>query len=150
MSPIFDNRTEKTAAGQGKPGESLGKPAPQGDNPDNQHTAKGVVPPGLESVEPAPIPAPAVDHEAVLRSAKHAGAAGALGKDDDELEEIGQRVAEARALIEQRNRATDGNRVKEIDAKLESLGFTAPVATTEAQRRGLEPFGRQAPSKTTG
>jgi preprotein translocase subunit SecD len=58
------------------------------------------------------------------------------------LEEIGQKVAEARALVAQRNRTTDGNRVKEIDNRLNELGFANPVATTEAQRRGLEePLG---------
>jgi hypothetical protein len=71
------------------------------------------------------------------------------GKDDDELEEIGQKVAEARALVAQRNRTTDGNRVKEIDSRLNELGFANPVATTEAQRRGLEPLGRQEPGASS-
>ena len=125
--------------------KTLSGPAPQGDNPADKHTAKGVVPP--TSVETEPVPYPGPDHEAVLRAAKWAGAQGALGKADDDLEDIGQKVAEARALVAQRNSTTDGGRIKEIDAQLNELGFAAPVATTEAQRRGLEPLGRHEPNK---
>jgi hypothetical protein len=134
-----------------KPGDAkvLSGPASQGDNPKDRGDAKGVVP-DTQNPEEIVTPYPGPDHEAVLRAAKWAGAQGALGKDVDDLEETGQKVAEARALVDQRNRTTDGNRVKEIDARLNELGFANPVATTEAQRRGLEPLGRQAPGKTTG
>jgi hypothetical protein len=126
----------------------LGQPASQGDSPKDQHTAKGVTP-DTQNADEIVTPWPGPDHEAVLRAAKHAGTAGALGKEDDELEEIGQKVAEARALVAQRNRTTDGNRVKEIDNRLNELGFANPVATTEAQRRGLEPLGRQEPGASS-
>jgi hypothetical protein len=137
-----DNRPESVKAHDAKP---LGHPAPQGDDPKVAHTAEGVTP-DTQNSEDVVVPYPGPDHEAVLRAAKHAGAAGALGKDDDELEEIGQKVAEARALVAQRNVTTNGNRVKEIDDRLNELGFANPVATTEAQRRGLEPLGRQEPN----
>lgn len=125
----------------------LNRPAPQGDNPDDRGTAKGVVP-NTQNPDQVVTPYPGPDHEAVLRAAKHAGSMGALGKSDDELAEIGERVAEARALVAQRNATTDGGRIKEIDAKLEELGFANPVGTTEAQRRGLEPLGRRAPGSS--
>lgn len=128
-----------------KPGKPLGKPAPQGNDPKYSGTAEAVVPPGLESKESEPVANPGPDHEAVLRAAKHAGASGAFGWKEEELEETGQKVAQARALVAERNRSTDGSRVKAIDAELEKLGFAAPVATTEAQRRGLEPLDRHAP-----
>ena len=133
-----------------KPGDAkvLSGPASQGDNPKDRHNAKGVTP-DTQNRDEVVTPWPGPDHEAVLRAAKHAGALGALGKDDDELEEIGQKVAEARALVAQRNRTTDGGKVKEIDAKLNELGFANPVATTEAQRRGLEPLGRQEPGASS-
>lgn len=122
----------------------LGGPAPQGDNPKDKGTALGVTP-NTQNAEEIETPWPGPDHEAVLRAAKWSGAQGALGKGQDDLEDIGQKVAEARALVDQRNRTTDGGRVREIDDKLNELGFANPVATTEAQRRGLEPLGRQEP-----
>jgi hypothetical protein len=129
-----------------KPGDAkvLGGPAPQGDNPKDKGTALGVTP-NTQNAEEIVTPWPGPDHEAVLRAAKYAGAQGAGGKHVDDLESIGQDVAEARALVAQRNVTTDGSRVKEIDARLNELGFANPVATTEAQRRGLEPLGRQQP-----
>jgi hypothetical protein len=149
MAALFDNKDAKKPgtgsltepkAGDAKP---LGGPASQGDNPENQHTAEGVTPDTGNQVDEVPNPGP--DHEAVLRSAKHAGAAGALGKDDDELEEIGQRVAQARRLVAKRNRSTDPGEVKSIDSELEGLGFASPVATTEYQREVDAPVGRRAP-----
>lgn len=132
-----------------KPGDArvLGGPAPQGDNPKDRGTALGVTP-NTQNAEEIVTPWPGPDHEAVLRAAKWSGAQGALGKPQEELEEVGQRVAEARALVAQRNVTTDGGRVKEIDDRLNDLGFANPVATTEAQRRGLEPLGRQEPGST--
>jgi hypothetical protein len=133
-----------------KPGDAkpLGHPAPQGDDPKVARTAEGVTP-DTQNAEEIVTPWPGPDHEAVLRAAKWAGAQGALGKGQDDLEEIGQKVAEARALVDQRNRTTDGNRVKEIDNRLNELGFANPVATTEAQRRGLEPLGRREPGASS-
>lgn len=128
-----------------KPGKPLGKPAPQQTNPDAQNTAEAVVPPGLESKESEPVPNPGPDHEAVLRAAKHAGASGAFGWKEEELEETGQKVATARRLVAKRNRSTDPGEVKAIDAELEGLGFAAPVATTEYQREANAPVGRRAP-----
>lgn len=136
-----DNRPESVKAYDAKP---LGGPNPQGNDPKFANTAEGVTP-YTQNAEEIVTPWPGPDHEAVLRAAKFAGSMGALGKGDDELENIGQKVAEARALVDQRNRTTDGSKVKEIDARLNELGFANPVATTEAQRRGLEPLGRQEP-----
>lgn len=140
-----DNRPESVKAYDAKP---LGGPNPQGDNPEFAHTAEGVTP-YTQNAEEIVTPWPGPDHEAVLRAAKWAGAQGALGKEVDDLEDIGQKVAEARALVAQRNVTTDGSKVQEIDDRLNELGFANPVATTEAQRRGLEPLNRQAPGKTT-
>jgi hypothetical protein len=140
-----DNRPESVKAYDAKP---LGGPNPQGNDPKFANTAEGVTP-YTQNAEEIVTPWPGPDHEAVLRAAKVAGTAGALGKEDDELEEIGQKVAEARALVDQRNRTTDGNRVKEIDNRLNELGFANPVATTEAQRRGLEPLGRREPGASS-
>lgn len=141
MAALFDPKDPKQSRTDVKDG-----PAPQQTNPDAQNTAKGVTPGPLRSPEgDSEVPNPGPDHEAVLRSAKHAGAAGALGKDDDELEEIGQRVAQARRLVAKRNRSTDPGEVKSIDSELEGLGFASPVATTEYQREVDAPVGRRAP-----
>src|SRR4051812_42625305 len=105
MAALFDPKDPKTGSkAEPKPGDAkvLGGPASQGDNPDDQHTAKGVTP-DTQNAEELTHPYPGPDHEAVLRAAKWSGAQGALGKDDDELEDIGQKVAEARALVAQRN-----------------------------------------------
>jgi hypothetical protein len=139
-----DNRPESVKAYDAKP---LGGPNPQGNDPKFANTAEGVTPYTQNAEEITP-PWPGPDHEAVLRAAKWSGAQGALGKPQEELEEVGQKVAEARALVAQRNVTTDGSRVKEIDDRLNDLGFANPVATTEAQRRGLEPLGRQEPGST--
>ena len=129
-------------------GQPLGKPAPQQTNPDAQNTAEAVVPPGLDAHSGEEVPNPGPDHEAVLRAAKHASAAGAgdyFGVGEDKLEEIGQDVAKARRLVAKRNRSTDPGEVKSIDAELEGLGFASPVATTEYQREVNAPVGRRAP-----
>lgn len=145
MAPIFENKGDK------KPGESLGKPAPQGDDPKVSHTAEGVIPPGLESKEGDPIgPPPGDDHDSVLRAAKHAGAAGHALLGVDDVEEIGNKVAKARRLVAKRNLSNDAGEVKKIDAEIEALGFTSPYATTEAQRStDAAPAGRRAPGNTT-
>jgi hypothetical protein len=143
--PREDNRPESVKAYDAKP---LGGPNPQGNDPKFANTAEGVTP-YTQNAEEIVTPWPGPDHEAVLRAAKVAGAQGALGKHEDDLEDVGQKVAEARALVDQRNRTTDGNRVKEIDNRLNELGFANPVATTEAQRRGLEPLGRREPGASS-
>lgn len=142
MAALFDPKDPKQSKTDVKDG-----PAPQQTNPDAQNTAKGVTPGPLRSPEgeQVEVPNPGPDHEAVLRAAKHAGSAGALGKDGDELEEIGQKVAQARRLVAKRNRSTDPGEVKAIDGELEGLGFAAPVATTEYQRESDAPAGRRAP-----
>lgn len=136
-----DNRPESVKAHDAKP---TGGPNPQGDDPKVAHTAEGVTP-DTQNAEDLVTPWPGPDHEAVLRGAKHAGAAGWDPLGEGELGKVGEKVAEARALVAQRNRTTDGGEVKKIDAKLNELGFANPVATTEAQRRGLEPLGRREP-----
>lgn len=116
-----------------------GKPASQGDNPNDRYDSEGVTPVGLESSD-TEIPPPAgLDPDSVARFAK--GQLAAAHADDDQAHDHLDRVAKARGLIAERNGAGP-DRVKAIDAELEGLGFTAPVATTEAQRRGEGPAGR--------
>jgi len=119
-----------------------GKPPTQGDNPEHRYDSEGVTPASLEPSETEIPPAAGSDPDSVARFAKAQLGAG-HGWGDDVAEKQLDAVAKARALIDERN-AAGPDRVKAIDAELEGLGFTPPVATTEAQRRGEGPAGRHS------
>lgn len=135
---------------ENKPGQKSGeatRPAPQGDNPADRHDSPGVTPEPLKSGAPEPTPpAPGVDPDSVLRAAKHAFAAADPSGDEHAKSQV-EKAGKARGLIAERNVSRDPARVEAIDAELKSLGFEAPLPTTEVQRSG--PVGRRAPGKTT-
>lgn len=146
MAAVEENKPAQPGAGTpGSAPAAKGKAPSQGDNPDNRYDSEGVTPVGLESVESDVPPAPGGDPDSLTRSAK-AMAADPHGDNDQADEQLG-RAAKARRLIAERNQA-DAGRVEAIDAELEGLGFTAPVATTEVQRRGDDgPVGRNSGRK---
>jgi hypothetical protein len=158
MAAVENNPEPRVEPSQGPKGGSVpadkrdakgqGKPASQGDNPNDRYDSEGVTPVTLEPSDTEIPPAAGSDPDSVARAAKAQLGAGHSWGDDVAEEQVGA-VAKARALIDERNSAV-AERVKAIDAELEGLGFTPPVATTEAQRRGEGPAGRHSGQQQQG
>lgn len=132
-----------------KPGEPLGKPNPQGNNPKYSDTAEAVVPPGLESKDRGPAePAAGRDPDSLMRAAKHqAAAADDLVSEEDAAANI-ERARKAREVISRRNLATSPGEVEKYDAELKSLGFDLPHPVPPAAQRVDEPVGRRSPGRS--